>query len=224
MQARNIGRRIDAKAKRRDRLTLVCLRAVLAALGVLLIVPRSAFAGPEPAVTVTVRLYNYAQVSPAILARAEREASTILDAAGLHAVWVGCLEERASVESMELCQKGWKVEFPSIRVLSGHLTSEFHDFEFGFASIPVFATVNYEHIARRALRDDTPSELPIILGCVIAHELGHLLLRDPVHSASGIMQPQWGHDQILQALNGSLRFTTQESMLIRERALELQGR
>src|SRR6266404_1825246 len=78
---------------------------------------------PEPALTITVRLYNYAQASPAILTVAKREASTILDAAGLHAAWVGCLEEPVSVESTELCQKGWTADTPSIRILSGPLTS-----------------------------------------------------------------------------------------------------
>jgi hypothetical protein len=197
------------------------LSLVFAMLSVFLPFSESAFAGPEPTPTVNIRLYNYAHVSPPILIAAEREADKILGAADVHPVWADCLEKETSVERNELCDRGWGADTPSVRLLSGHVTKQFQDFEFGFAAIPVLATVSYDHVARRAFRDDIASELPTILGCVIAHELGHLLLRDPNHSATGIMQAAWGHDQIRHALTGRLRFTAQQSNLIRERALTL---
>jgi hypothetical protein len=42
--------------------------------------------------------------------------------------------------------------------------------------------------------------IPIILGCDIAHEIGHLLLGSESHSASGIMQGHWERGQIRQAV------------------------
>jgi hypothetical protein len=99
----------------------------------------------------------------------------------------------------------------------------YEDREFGFAAIPVLATVNYERVAASYGRDDARDVLPTMLGCVMAHELGHLLLRDPGHSTIGIMQPQWGHEQMRQALTARLRFTNQQAKLIRERALALHA-
>jgi hypothetical protein len=97
----------------------------------------------------------------------------------------------------------------------------YEDREFGFAAIPVLATVNYERIAAWYGRDDARDVLPIMLGCVMAHELGHLLLRDPGHSTIGIMQPQLGNEQMRQALTARLRFTSQQAKFIREHALTL---
>jgi len=47
--------------------------------------------------------------------------------------------------------------------------------------------VLYDRIA--ALKVTTPRTIPSLLGDVIAHELGHLLLPLPGHSADGIMRP-----------------------------------
>ncbi len=60
------------------------------------------------------------------------------------------------------------------------------------------------------------SELPIILGCLIVHEVGHLLLKSSNHSATGIMQAHWERKQIRQSLTGVMLFTPQQSKLIRE--------
>jgi len=59
---------------------------------------------------------------------------------------------------------------------------------------------------------------PVILGCVIAHELGHLLLGSNSHSGSGVMQPQWGRKQVKQALTCELLFTHERSKVIRREA------
>jgi hypothetical protein len=103
----------------------------------------------------------------------------------------------------------------------GHVTGMYEDRQFSFAAIPVLATVNYESIAAWYGRDDARYVLPIMLGCVMAHELGHLLLRDPGHSTIGIMQPRLGNEQMRQTLTGRLRFTSQQAKLIREHALTL---
>jgi hypothetical protein len=52
----------------------------------------------------------------------------------------------------------------------------------------------------------------------MAHELGHLLLDDPNHSITGIMQPQFGSPQMRQALTGNLLFTRQEATRIQAKA------
>lgn len=202
---------------------LARLSLVLAALGFVFGFPRTALAGPKPTATITVLVYNYAQASTAILATAEREAFKIFGAAGVRVVWLDCLEKFLTSESEEACQRGWTPQTPGLRLMSRHVTGMYQDSEFGFAAIPVLATVNYKRIAGWYGRDDARYVLPVMLGCAMAHELGHLLLRDPGHSTTGIMQPQWGDEQIRQALTSRLRFTSQQAILIQEHALSLRA-
>jgi hypothetical protein len=216
------NRQLGFRANQRNR-SLARLSLFLAAVVFVFGFVRPALAGPKPATTIPVLVYNYAELSPATLASAEREAFKILGAAGVQVVWLDCLEKPSGIESKELCQRGWSAQTPGVRLLSGHVTSMYEDREFGFAAIPVLATVNYKRIAFWYGRDDARDVLPIMLGCAMAHELGHLLLREPGHSTIGIMQPRFGQEQMRQALTGRLWFTKQQAKLIRERALALHA-
>ena len=191
-------------------------------LGVSSLVASSpAFCAKETSVTITILLFNYVHVPSATLTAAEGEANQILAEAGAHVDWVHCLDTTLPRDKRELCNGGMTPQTPNLRLISG--TNKFQDAEFGYTAIPVLITVYYEKIWRRAHRDNADAELPVMLGCVMAHELGHLLLRAPGHSAKGIMQPQWGSVQIRQALTGRLRFTEQESTRIQSQARLLAG-
>jgi hypothetical protein len=56
-----------------------------------------------------------------------------------------------------------------------------------------------------------------MLGYVMAHELGHLLLPYGAHSVAGIMRPSWDRLQANRAAESTLRFTADQASLIRER-------
>jgi hypothetical protein len=66
--------------------------------------------------------------------------------------------------------------------------------------------------------DNASFEVPIILGSVMAHEIGHLLLGLNSHSGSGVMQPRWERKQVRQAMMGTLLFTPEQSQLIQVEA------
>ena len=141
--------------------------------------------------TITVLVANYSQASPAILAAAEREAGRILGQAGLRASWIECSVGPSTISTQDPCQKAPEANGIRLRILPGPVLDKFQDSVFGFAIHPVLASVYYEFALRRARRDDAEFELPIILGCVMAHELGHLLLGSNSHSDRGIMLPRW---------------------------------
>ena len=67
----------------------------------------------------------------------------------------------------------------------------------------------------RAKNDAAKSDAPVILGCVIDHEIGHLLLGPNGHSLAGIMQSQWEPKQIRQATMGTVLFTSAQSKFMR---------
>jgi hypothetical protein len=61
-------------------------------------------------------------------------------------------------------------------------------------------------------------EVPIILGSVVAHEVGHLLLGLNSHTSAGVMQPHWERNQVRQVMTGVLLFTHEQSKLIQAEA------
>ena len=94
------------------------------------------------------------------------------------------------------CQRAPEATDIRLRILAAPIQKVFQDPVFGFAVHPVLASVYYDYAVRRAKSDDAEFEVPIILGCVIAHELGHLLLGSNGHSVTGIMQPRWEAKQV----------------------------
>jgi hypothetical protein len=178
--------------------------------------PETVFA--EASTAVTVQIYNYSRASPAIRAGAEREANRILGKAGVRAVWLECPVEPSTVSPQGPCQKAPEATDIRLRVLAAPIQNKFQDNVFGFTVHPVLASVYYEYALRRGKSDDAEFAVPIILGCVIAHELGHLLLGSNGHSQTGIMQPRWEPNQVRQLMMGTLLFTTDQSMLMRAQA------
>ena len=177
--------------------------------------PETAFArNHDPLLTITVQIYNYSQASPAMLIEAEREAGRILGAVGLRPVWVECPVGPTAPGMEGPCQKAPAATDLRLRVLGAPVTNVFQDTVFGFAVHPVLASVYYEYAARRAKADNAEFEAPVILGCTIAHELGHLLLGTNSHSDEGIMQPRWESSQFRQLMAGALLFTKDQSKLM----------
>ena len=172
----------------------------------------------EPVPMLMVQVYNYSQASPAVLTGAEREAGRILGQAGLRAVWLECPVGPSGVMPKGPCDKELDATDVRLRVLAAPTQHEYQDSVFGFTIHPAFASVYYEFAMRRAKTDHAESEITIVLGGVIAHELGHLLLGTNGHSRAGIMQPRWEPNQVQQLMTGSLFFTPEQSKLMREEA------
>jgi hypothetical protein len=197
-------------------------KAIVAAMGLIGIVgcasADTVFAGDDLNSTITVQIYNYSQASPAVLTGAEREAGRILGASGVRAVWLDCPVGQSTTSLQERCQKASEATDISMRVLAAPIQNKFEDNVFGFTVHPVLASVYYENALHLAVREGAEFEVPIILGCVIAHELGHLLLGPNSHSPSGIMQGEWRPKQIHLALTGRLHFASQQAKLIRAEA------
>jgi hypothetical protein len=75
------------------------------------------------------------------------------------------------------------------------------------------AWVFYDQVKEAAVQ--TRLSLPQILGNVIAHELGHLLLGVHSHSGSGVMHARWSREELLAADLGELSFSNSERTRIR---------
>jgi len=191
---------------------LLRLSFSLWALNLVCAYPKPAFAG-EPAATVLV--YNQAHVASSVLAAAEREAGKILDAAGVRIIWVECPMASTPDSAERLCLGTLKSTDIMLRVLPQPAKHHLKADVFGFAISPILASVYYDYALRLAVEDEYGEfNARIILGCIIAHELGHLLLGSNSHSSAGIMRSPWGHQQLQQALVGTLLFTADEAKVM----------
>lgn len=174
---------------------------------------------PTPNLTVTVWVYNYAQVPRGLLRKGKSEASRVLDTAGIETVWVDCrTSQRRSPSAYQAGQTNCSGELPGnalvLRILprSTPASSAFPAPIFGFADSTWLASVLYGRIEDFAEGvDNDETEIPCILGGVIAHELGHLLLGPDSHADTGVMRAEWDRAQVRQALSGRLHFAPLEA-------------
>ena len=187
--------------------------SIMALAGLVGVISFASRADSSP--TIRVRVNNYTQATPAMLAGAEREAGRILGKAGLQTVWLDCPAGQSTGDPHDPCGEPLEATDIVLRVLSESTKNRFQDTVFGFAVVPVLASVYYDYAAYLARSDNAEFEIPIILGCVIAHEVGHLLLGSNSHANTGVMQGHWGRGQIRRAMTGTLLFTQEQARLIR---------
>jgi hypothetical protein len=112
------------------------------------------------------------------------------------------------------CRKGpGRVFF--LAMMAGPIQNKFADTISGYAVIPDhLAAVYYDYLPRLPDGKSNKNDTALVLGCVIAHELGHLLLGAHGHSRTGIMQAQWGIEQTQRALMSQLSFLPEEARLM----------
>ena len=215
MGVANIDRKETIGAIRHIGWLLLRLSFCVGLLNLVWVFPKSAF-GAEPAATTTVLVYNQAGVSRSILAAAEREAGRILDAAGVRIIWVECPMRSTTASAGGPCLRELNSTDIMLRVLSPLAHHGLKADVFGFAIGPILASVYCDYAVHLAVEEEyVECSARSILGCVIAHELGHLLLGSNSHSSAGIMQSPWGEKQVREALNGTLLFTAEQAKRMR---------
>ena len=81
-------------------------------------------------------------------------------------------------------------------MMAGPVQNKFLDTISGYALLPAhLATVYYDYLPRIPGGESNKNDTALVLGCVIAHELGHLLIPGDAHSLTGIMSTQWTYRQ-----------------------------
>jgi hypothetical protein len=164
---------------------------------------------------IRIRVNDYAQVSPKTLSGTEREAARIIGKTGLRTDWLNCpVKSKLEVEQ-DSCRESFQPMDIVLRLIPEPQNNKYDDSVFGFAVVPILASVYVNYAVERAKRDNAEFEIPMVLGNVIAHEIGHLLLGPNSHSGFGIMQKRWQRSQVRQAVTGNLLFTEEQGSLMR---------
>jgi len=170
--------------------------------------------GDLPEITVLVN--NSADVSRTVLRRAENDAERIFRAAGVEIEWADCRSDAV----VDLCQQVLGAN-PFVFVLhivpTGKMST---DSVFGVAflgegGIGKYCDVFFDRVEETQRESGTGAAH--LLGAVVAHELGHLLLGSHAHAYVGIMTPTW-QEQSLRAIEmGTFFFTREQGAFMRER-------
>ena len=163
--------------------------------------------------TLIVRSYDNYGVSPAKLDAAETDVRRIFARTGIAIIWVDCGDT-----SNGRCAQPLAINELVIRFVRASATGEHGRFTMGYALVDEHAVAGalltiYPDLVSR-IADEAAADRPL-LGRVIAHEMGHLLLGS-THSRHGLMRPVWTPTDVARDFSLDWVFSTGEANRMRE--------
>jgi hypothetical protein len=169
---------------------------------------------------ITIGVYDYAQAGSEVLPRAELVTDRMLQNAGVYIAWLSCSGDESSPRNAGCANLAgpMKITLHIVPESKKERLSKNSDafglaVEGGAGEFACDAWVFYDQINKAAA--STGLSLPQLLGSVIAHELGHLLLGANSHSRTGLMCARWSRKELLAADLGKLSFSNPECARIR---------
>jgi len=162
------------------------------------------------AVSLTVSVFNDAEIPISVLRTARVRAEAVFDEAGIALTWLDCGTPGHRVADID-CPAITYPTHLSVRLAKGrgHRSEDI----FGVSFLDHRGQGNYASVymtplaSSKALGVLSEGEL---LGYVIVHELGHLLLGKNSHSPEGVMRPVWQFEDLKKAARGTLLFTSSQ--------------
>jgi hypothetical protein len=182
------------------------------------------------ALLLTARFYSVAEVPASDRATATHVTVTILRDAGVDVVWMDC-NDRVTAHKHTMSDRCSQppgsdeviVRFvsapssshPGQRAASDSLGDAYID---TMAASGALATVYVDRVA--AMSRASGIDAGTLLGRVVAHEIGHLLLGTATHRASGLMRAEWSTTLLQRRIANDWRFTTLDAENVREGVLK----
>lgn len=171
-------------------------------------------------VPVTVLIYDGFGVGADDIMAARAEADGILGEAGIAPVWFHCgLIDGQSQGPRDRCKSGVGADGVIVRLLRSSRLGESYRLALGEAQIDTqahtgsIATVFVDRVTITS--DRAGANARGVLGRVIAHEIGHLLIGTNHHSAKGLMRAVWTDLELRRSVGLEWRFSTSEAQCMR---------
>jgi hypothetical protein len=203
----------------RDASTMIALAMIIAlgSAGAAQSIVLDSASTPTP--TVTIDIHDYAQVPRSALSRAMAEAATIFSGTGIRLEWIVRRQSSTGWYLQPASMAAGTITVQIIPVLRDERLAEdpttlgaVPGAHAGGRMAYLFSS-RIEVVARR-----NATTFGALLGIVLAHEIGHVLLPGRPHSALGIMRPFCATQQIQDILVGRRGFSAAETRLMRSRA------
>ena len=174
---------------------------------------------------LTVLLDNYAGADAETLEAAAAVAREIYRRAGAQVDWIACAAPSHRPNNPGSCEAAPGPALIRARIMPTVRPgfTGIGSFVYGYAvpSTPGdfgwAATVFLDRVEQTAQK--WKLEEATLLGCVIAHEVGHLLLGRNSHSSYGLMSADWKREEMQKIAEGSLVFVSSERREIQRRVL-----
>ena len=157
---------------------------------------------------VTVSVFSDVLIPELVMALAEQRASQIFFSAGVDVVWINCIHGPSTIPDQG-CSRTYGPRDLVLRI-TYHVSTATSDAAFGVAWLAADGSGRYADVfwnRAQELCTNSNADLAQILGNVMAHEMGHLLLGVNSHSVSGLMQARWGGDALHRIAMGTLLFS-----------------
>ena len=168
-------------------------------------------ADADEAFPVAVLVDNRASATADVLDQAGKEVARIYRQAGMRIVWLTAADTDDSTAGMFTVY---------VMVREGLLPKSDAPSKFLMGAAPGGAIdcggVTYLFFDQ-VIEFSRVQQLPpaLVMGTVVAHEIGHVLLRNRGHSSEALMRASWSADDWQRATTGSLLFSKQESDTMR---------
>lgn len=160
---------------------------------------------------LTIEVRNYANVDAETLEKAEGVATLIFRQAGVRTQWIDREipnDLDSSILQVQLIAGVMAERLNVAHNVMGLAPGNERDRQFVYVlydGVEALARAHKEALLRGEVQRN--ANRAQILGVLIAHEIGHLLLNLPSHSAAGIMRGDWNFKDLEDAAYGCLLFT-----------------
>jgi hypothetical protein len=219
--------RLAGSLDERDTFSPMQATATFAVTAGLIAVMLSAGARAESPVALTVRLYNTAGVPDTTLVAARRAAESILRDIWPAVAFRYCGPRVALEHLLDPCDDSLKRSEVVVRFINAPaFNTTLQPDAFGVTYVVKetnrgwLATVFPDRIDQTASR--VGMDRGTLLGLVMAHEVGHLLLGTRYHGATGLMVADWP-DALLAREGNAWRFSAFEAAAMRQVLASIAG-
>jgi hypothetical protein len=173
----------------------------------------------EGELAITIHLYNYAGIAPAVLAEAEATSDGLLAEAGVKTDRLDCTPGSPAKDGEDSCGRVSLATHFQMNLLKreGNFAGRSQTW-LGFSVLPRGGqpgSLAYISVLRANVLRTPDASVGRVIGLAMAHELGHLLLGTSAHAFIGIMRAKWRKIDMADSAGSALRFTREESRLLR---------